>query len=189
MPSYGGAHGPDGSKKTGDQGQGTRDRDGGNTGGGKSVGDRKTMDSRARNPRYQQNTIATRPATLGNILGALRNMPGPGMVAKAVGMISGAYDPYDGPVGKTTGYRYDGADRVRFGWAQTKKSQVTSPAKSPTTTTIQSSNSTPNSNPSVLAPIQGMNNLSGVNSGSTIGFNPALMFAGQGLPKRKKVIG
>lgn len=115
MPSYGGAHGPDGSKKTGDQGQGTRDRDGGNTGGGKSVGEKKSMDSRARNLRYEQKPIATRPATLGNILGALRNMPGPGMVAKAVGMISGAYDPYRGPVGSTTGYRYDGPNRFGGG--------------------------------------------------------------------------
>lgn len=41
MPSYGGTNGPDGNKKTGDQGQGTRDRDGGNTGGGKSRGDSK----------------------------------------------------------------------------------------------------------------------------------------------------
>jgi hypothetical protein len=40
MPSYGGSNGPDGSKKSGDQGQGSRDKDGGNTGGGKS-GDSK----------------------------------------------------------------------------------------------------------------------------------------------------
>lgn len=31
MPSYGGAHGPDGSKKSGDQGQGSRDRKSGGT--------------------------------------------------------------------------------------------------------------------------------------------------------------
>jgi hypothetical protein len=38
MPSYGGAHGPDGSKKSGDQGQGSRDSRGGNTGGAKGQG-------------------------------------------------------------------------------------------------------------------------------------------------------
>lgn len=38
MPSYGGAHGPDGSKKSGDQGQGSRDSRGGQTGGSRSGG-------------------------------------------------------------------------------------------------------------------------------------------------------
>lgn len=40
MPSYGGAHGPDGSKKSGDQGQGSRDSRGGQTGGARAGGDR-----------------------------------------------------------------------------------------------------------------------------------------------------
>jgi hypothetical protein len=38
MPSYGGAHGPDGSKKSGDQGQGSRDSRGGQTGGSRGGG-------------------------------------------------------------------------------------------------------------------------------------------------------
>lgn len=44
MPSYGGAHGPDGSKKSGDQGQGSRDKSGGTTdrAGGRSGGGMKS---------------------------------------------------------------------------------------------------------------------------------------------------
>lgn len=45
-----------------------------------------------------------------------------------------------------------------------------------------------NPNPGVLTPIQGGNNLGGGNSESNSGFNPALMFAAKGLPKRKKVV-
>jgi hypothetical protein len=69
------------------------------------------FDSRARNSRYQQNRIATRPATLGNIAQAISmGMPGPGMIAKGIAMGAG-YDPYSGPVGHTTGYSYDGPNR------------------------------------------------------------------------------
>lgn len=73
-----------------------------------------TQDSRARNSRYNQSTIATRPATVGNIATALSTaIPGSGLVRGAIGLATGNFDPYSGPVGKTTGYSYDNADRTR----------------------------------------------------------------------------
>ena len=71
------------------------------------------FDSRGRNSRYSQNGIATRPATVGNIATALSNaIPGMGVARTALGLATGAgIDPYSGPVGRTTGYSYDGPNR------------------------------------------------------------------------------
>jgi len=72
-----------------------------------------SMDSRARNSRYAQNTIASRPATVGNITTALSNaIPGVGALRTATALATGqSIDPYSGPIGRTTGYSYDGAGR------------------------------------------------------------------------------
>lgn len=74
------------------------------------------FDTRARNTRYSQNQIATRPATLNNIGRAVINgLPGVGMIGKVAsmvgGQITGNYDPYSGPRGNTTGFSYDGPNR------------------------------------------------------------------------------
>lgn len=106
------------------RGEAARAGHGNSTGMGGGNGGR-SYDSRAANSRYSQNTIATRPATFGNIAQALvGGLPGPGMIAKA-GMMIGGYDPYSGPVRHTTGYSYDpknmagmsnpGNDMSRFG--------------------------------------------------------------------------
>jgi hypothetical protein len=70
-------------------------------------------DSRARNPRYAQNNIATRPATFENIATALSSaIPGVGAMRTATALATGgSIDPYSGPIGKTTGYSYDGPNR------------------------------------------------------------------------------
>lgn len=72
------------------------------------------FDSRMRNSRYNQNTIATRQPTLGNIGRAIiGGIPGPIGIGKALigGAINGSIDPYSGPRGNTTGFSYDGPNR------------------------------------------------------------------------------
>lgn len=78
-------------------------------------------DSRARNSRYAQNGIATRPATFENIATALSNaIPGVGAMRTATALATGSsVDPYSGPVGRTTGYSYDGSGR--FGATQQRR--------------------------------------------------------------------
>ncbi len=85
---------------------------GSNRGGGNGGAN---MDSRARNLRYEPYRIATRPATVGNIATALGMGVGFGP-ATGFGMIggniTGAYDPFSGPVGHTTGFGFDAHERM-----------------------------------------------------------------------------
>lgn len=85
-----------------------------------------SMDSRARNPRYSGYSVATRPATAGNLATALAGaLPGGGLIQGAIGLAKGTPgDPYSGPVGKTTGYSYDGRDQTPLGVGRRQRKTV-----------------------------------------------------------------
>lgn len=93
MPSYGGAHGPDGSKKTGDQGQGTRDKDGGNTGGGRSVGGSKSTGGK----RIGSATVADHAIATGRI--GAPSIPSGGVAKGNYPSQVDAYNDYSKAVG------------------------------------------------------------------------------------------
>jgi hypothetical protein len=99
------------SKSSGGYG-GERERVGGLGAGGRGMGGGTGggLDSRTVNPRTSVSPIASRPATVSNIVqGTLGSLPGPSMIAKA-GAFIGGYDPYSGPVGTANRYDYDGSN-------------------------------------------------------------------------------